>query len=486
MPTRSLVLVCALAALAPATPALAAAPAHVDRRPELGLELAPPPGYEPIPTQPDERWIVLSYVGAARPEAPVRPVLHVVVIPREGRSIRDLEGYLHAFLPAAVAQQEPGGRRRFGHDSRRFELRFPKHPLRGFAHAWEGPDRTVAVIATCDPADYDEHVTGWRRTAEQMKLTDPVEPAVDRARLERDYARRGLSHPEYRASVRLALVQGWQAVDTENYILVHSAVAESLVERIATDVEILRREFERQFPPPPGFDDVATIRVCRDREEYLAYGGARTAMGYWNPSTRELVFHDRLEIERTGELAADDVLRVLYHEAFHQYIHHSAGALPPHSWFDEGTGDYFAGARITNGRVESIEPNAWRLHTARDLVRRGKHAPWREILAWDQARFYRDAAASYAQAWSMIHFLRHSRVVAGRPEWKAILPTYFETLRREFPRELASLGGKRTVTALGGAIEKARERALEAAFGNVDLAEVEGAWVEYVSRLQVP
>lgn len=478
------------AAAARATAVLAPAPAarvgQLVRRPDLGLEITPPAGYEPIPTQPDERWIALSFVAESPPESAIRPSLHVVLIPRQGEGVTDVETYVRAYLPGAVAEQQPGGRRRFGHDSRRFELAFPGHDLRGFVHAWESPERTVAVIATCSLASYPEHVSRWRRSAEQMKLTEPVAPTADRARLEREYARRRLSHPEYRIDVRMALVDGWQAVDTENYILVHSGVDEDLVERIAADVEILRGEFQRHFPPPAGFDAVATIRVCRDRDEYLAYGGVRTAVGYWNPATLELVFYDRVEGPREGVLAADDVLRVLYHEAFHQYIYHSAGALPPHSWFDEGIGDYFSGARVTDGRVERIDPNEWRLRTARDLVRRGQFTPWRELLEWDQKRFYANPTASYAQAWSMIYFLKHARAVADRPAWRAILPTYFDTLRREFPRELASFGGKRSRTAIDGAIEQARERALEAAFGDVDLDELERAWVAYVPTIESP
>ena len=36
---------------------------------------------------------------------------------------------------------------------------------------------------------------------------------------------------------------------------------------------------------------------------------------------------------------------MLYHEAFHQFIHYSAGELPPHSWYNEGHGDYFGSFR---------------------------------------------------------------------------------------------------------------------------------------------
>jgi len=54
-----------------------------------------------------------------------------------------------------------------------------------------------------------------------------------------------------------------------------------------------------------------------------------------------------------------DSLRVLYHEAFHQYIHYAVGDVAPHSWFNEGHGDYFAGHNY-RGRKFKSDVFRWR------------------------------------------------------------------------------------------------------------------------------
>ena len=75
----------------------------------------------------------------------------------------------------------------------------------------------------------------------------------------------------------------------------------------------------------------------------MVSGNPRSA-GYWNSRTEELVLFDAEEHERGKRPDDSGTFIVLYHEAFHQYIHYSTGELPPHSWFNEGYGDYFSGA----------------------------------------------------------------------------------------------------------------------------------------------
>jgi len=57
------------------------------------------------------------------------------------------------------------------------------------------------------------------------------------------------------------------------------------------------------------------------------------------------------------------------------------------------------------------------------------------------------------------------------------VPLYFETLQRAQAEE-----GESPVTPLDAA-ERARSRALEAAFGSVDLDELDRAWREFVRSL---
>ena len=58
------------------------------------------------------------------------------------------------------------------------------------------------------------------------------------------------------------------------------------------------------------------------------------------------------DLARSEPLTAD-TLAVLYHEAFHQFIFYSVGEVAPHSWFNEGHGDYFSGADVVGFGADS-------------------------------------------------------------------------------------------------------------------------------------
>jgi hypothetical protein len=137
-----------------------------------------------------------------------------------------------------------------------------------------------------------------------------------------------------------------------------------------------------------------------------------------------------------------DTLGVMNHEAFHQYIYYFYGELSPHSWYNEGQGDYFAGAKMTKSfRVtEYGNPPGGiaRADFAKEMVRlarqgksldQGAAAPLKELLRYHQPQYYDrrgGPVAYYPQGWSFVHFLREGKGL--KAPWKAILPDYLDAL----------------------------------------------------------
>src|SRR4030095_1230319 len=115
------------------------------------------------------------------------------------------------------------------------------------------------------------------------------------------------------------------------------------------------------------------------------YGGPPGTAGYWNDEAEELVFFD---MDDRKDMADDNTLAVLYHEAFHQYIYYSVGNVAPHSWFNEGHGDYYAGAKYGTTRF-TIEPFRWRVPVLKTALNQGprsckvtKDAEGKETKVW--------------------------------------------------------------------------------------------------------
>ena len=492
-----------------------------EKHADLGLSFPVPLGYEPLPTQPDEAWIVLAY-GEKLPDErarrkEIRPELSIAWIdhvpdapaiapaPGEGagpappasgplsappRPVNSLERWIERCQPSWQLGPAVEGKEREGWRSREHTLvpRRGAEPGRGgWVYAWSSARRTIAVLGTCSFADLKEQVKLWRTTAERMQFGEPEGEKLES--LQKLYAGASLIDPARRIDVRRKLVRGWKAEDTEHFIVVYDTSDQPLVRKVCRDLEALRGKLLELFPPARDVQAVSTVRLCRSRDEYLAFQGSPSTAGYWNADTGELVLYDARR-ERKEQVGDDsDTFIVLYHEAFHQFIHHSAGELPPHPWFNEGHGDYFSGLVMRAGSVVGIGVNPWRVEAIKDAVARRATIPWKDIVRCEQKAFLQDPLLAYAQSWSMVYFLRTSPEVQRRPEWARILPVYFDTLKSAWAEELARLvaaGQGEDKLARWQAGHAARARAADAAFEGIDLEEIEKAWREFVLHVEPP
>ena len=196
---------------------------------------------------------------------------------------------------------------------------------------------------------------------------------------------------------------------------------------------------------------------------------------------------------------------MLYHEAFHQYIFYSVGRVSPHSWFNEGHGDYYAGAKWNGGRFR-IEPFDWRVPVITRAVRKGSnvstpggYVPLAKIVRFSQREYYSNPSICYAEGWSLIYFLREvvPRKKSFRAKWGHILDVYFNTLKEqvliaeaaenaEEPDEDDAEKKDGEVKKDGEDEEKQRspvEIAVDAAFEGVDIAALEVAWLAATKKL---
>jgi hypothetical protein len=231
----------------------------------------------------------------------------------------------------------------------------------------------------------------------------------------------------YEQILKQKLVKGWKADRTKNYILVfHEEVDAKLVKDIGVQIEAIRAQiYEVLFPPDKPITAFSIVRVCKDREQYMGYGAPGGSAGYWDAHSEELVFY---EDQRNKK----DSLRVLYHEAFHQYIFYSVGDFAPHSWFNEGHGDYFAGHNYKGGKFER-DVFGWRVSDAKTWKNNPKRPRLKDWVTWTQAEYYGHnklgipALQNYAAGWSLVYFLRTTK----KQEYQGVLDRYFKSLKGE-------------------------------------------------------
>lgn len=339
------------------------------------------------------------------------------------------------------------------------------------------------------------------KVAGSLAIADEERSAEAAQRIERLYQDGKYRGVEARKQARAALARGWKALDTENYLIVHHSKNEALMKRIGREIEAMRAFYAALFPATGAMDVVNVVRVCRTRDEYHQYGGPPNTGGYWHPGNEELVFYDYSYTQRTltdderkamgkRRLTNDDSLLVLYHEAFHQYIHYAIGEFSPHDWFNEGYGDYFSGAALSDStsRVLRIDPSPWRIHLAKDQCEFDEgFVPLDKLLRAERQEFYGPRIGHYyAAAWSFVYFLKNSKEVAAHPQWSKLLDVYFAEVKSAYQAGLAELGANADLGQKQVAGWDARKHAIDTALAGIDLAALETQWRKWVVDLHDP
>ncbi|MEE2940786.1 MAG: hypothetical protein VX460_10410, partial [Planctomycetota bacterium] len=264
-------------------------------------------------------------------------------------------------------------------------------------------------------------------------------------------------------------------------VLYHGPQSAPVLDQIASELVAVRGRFALDFPPDRPAESLSVVRVCRDRGEYLTFGGNPGTVGHFNPNTRELVLYDAREI-REGRLpAGHPTLRTLYHEACHQFVHHTASAVRPHAWYDEGTAEFYAGAVVERGRVLRIEGLPEREAFLRTRLASGALPGLEALLRTSQEEYYASPDVNYSMGYALVRFLRTSPAASADEAWGGLLERYFAELRARWRVEAEGVARSgMTGPRLRAAAGRARERALEAALEGVDVAELEEALLDWV------
>ncbi len=321
-----------------------------------------------------------------------------------------------------------------------------------FAAVFDLPDRQFVLEFTGGEPARDKLLPIYTDAAKSFRLL----PAKEIEAAEDEEAVAALT--ERQKAVRTAeLVKrqtpGWWFKESEHYIVLTNLPQSKsdIIDEISSRLKKIRKLYEKDFPPAQKIDAVSIVRVCKSREEYLNYGAPQGSAGYWSSFHKELVMYT--------EGQKDFVLSVLNHEAFHQYIFYCFGELAPHSWYNEGFGDYYAGASFDGGTA-MVKPFKWRTGTIKDAIRTKTYVPVKDIIKYSQGQYYAKPDLCYSQGWSLVYFLKR-----GLPKdhpYAAILPKYFAKLVET----------------------KDVDKAVNAAFEGVDFDQFEAAWTGFIARDQ--
>jgi hypothetical protein len=477
---------------------------------QLGFRVKVPKGWDQIPPRPDDRALIVAYSDPDNSYVPVGddallPISMFLVLV-DNRPSAETDGFspTRTTLLDAIEERVPDA------DGWEFDARRYPRPLslRGVERAevtvWSAPhlrapEATVRVFAAEYELEPDLSVGNYENAWSKLARTFArVELSSASAQEETGLSPRDQKRRRLEAEVRL--LDDWRLFETENYFVLTDVDDRRFLDDLLERLEAIRAVYEQHYPPDraraiarrrarpepgeieatlvPGTEPERTlsaidplaasrtsvVRVCKSAALYEKYGGPPRSAGFWNPSTEELVLYDD-----KADGGRDDTWITLNHEAFHQYIHYFYGALAPHSWYNEGNGDFYSGYDYRHGRFR-LKENAWRVRVVQQNLRIGRFAPLRDFVHWTKSEYYGDnylelgGADCYAQGWSLVYFLRTAperRPRGWRPVWGEILDRYLEVL--------ATTGDLRS--------------AIDRAFAGLDWDALERCWKDYVLGL---
>jgi hypothetical protein len=297
----------------------------------------------------------------------------------------------------------------------------------------EPSDSVYGIIYGCATADEENMMSTFKNSIRRFRIIDPDEEETDEEGGSAATAASIFVNSEEKPDAwrearkkKLAGLKDWDALDTKNYLIVYNKeVKRPLLKKIAEHIEEIRADvYEKLFPPSREVKAISVVRVCKDLEEYHRYGGPGGSAGYWSRGDEELVFYQDSSNKK-------DSLRVLYHEAFHQYIHYAVGDVAPHSWFNEGHGDYFAGHDCVGNKFVA-KPFRWRTGIIANALGQKTYVPLDKFLKYTQAEYYANPGLCYAQGWSFVYFLREveRKKITKYKKYYGLLDRYFEAIKR--------------------------------------------------------
>ena len=163
------------------------------------------------------------------------------------------------------------------------------------------------------------------------------------------------------------------------------------------------------------FSGQAGFQAYMEEAELFGAPGHDQVAGVYSPLLKQLLIWNLPSRE--------DMLDTVRHEGFHQYLDQLLPDAPV--WLNEGLAVYYENLSKSIGRVKHGNLH----HDLLDLLRSGSLMPLAEFLVEGPRTFYAGGRQSYAQAWLLVHMLRH-----GTAAQRELFDALIARLATETPR----------------------------------------------------
>ncbi|MAG55169.1 MAG: hypothetical protein CMJ83_02655 [Planctomycetes bacterium] len=254
-----------------------------------------------------------------------------------------------------------------------------------------------------------------------LRIAKDQMPSSDGVKLLLTHVQRLRSRPRWSAVHKKS--NRWYAVETN--------VGGGVAADIAQDLERYRTFLEQALPLGIKQRRPVRVWVFDSQDEYLSFTEvlirrAESSLGCYVPAIKTFLFFHTLDEEKNRE--------VLYHEAFHHYLHQKTRRPP--IWLDEGLAEYYGGTTFTSdGRATPGAIHHNRLIDLKDWLAKNRAIPLKALMHMAPATFMspETAAVHYATSWAFVHWIKH----AAPADAKKTFDTYVTSVLRKKPATAA-------------------------------------------------
>ena len=249
------------------------------------------------------------------------------------------------------------------------------------------------------------------------------------------------SNPDYEASKEKVIrniknLKNWWGISSKDYFIItnYPKSSKKFIKQIKAELISSQNLYSRYYKRIVPLKEINVVRVFNDRESYVAYVGddKKWTGGLWLPSKKELVISPNTSVNEKGN--KNSQIRILRHEAFHQYIHFALDQIQTSVWFNEGSAIFFASI-VKKGRTLKVKPSTY-LKRLKNMIKKQK-PDITTLLKMDYEQFYsgngskEKVSENYALAWGIVYFLQKGAYTVKRKtgrNYTKILKNYYKQL----------------------------------------------------------
>ena len=198
----------------------------------------------------------------------------------------------------------------------------------------------------------------------------------------------------------------WAELNTKNYkIEYEAAIPAQTAHKIGQELEDILVQYQNLFRFKPS--KKMLVRFMDSENTYEQVGGNPRMSGFYNPGSGYLVIK---------QMPFYELVPVVYHEAFHQYLHSFVGDVRIPIWFNEGMAVYFEGMqRDEKSKTKGLSPKLikrGKIRMVKDAINTRTQIPLETLLKVTHEEFHdkENESLYYSQSFAvMFYFMQLSR-----------------------------------------------------------------------------